>query len=157
MSDPTVRRWLMEHTPLEPTLLEGAGFDALVAERVATVARGDASAYIDALATSWRGVLLAIGAVLIARAASIYLLVPASNLLAETISARWQHVLVWGGLRGALALALALSLDSTIPSRDKVLDLTFGVVIFSILVQGLTIKALLRLLGLADDQHPKAD
>jgi chemotaxis protein methyltransferase WspC len=52
MSDPTVRRWLMEHTPLEPTLLEGAGFDALVAERVATVARGDASAYIDALASS---------------------------------------------------------------------------------------------------------
>lgn len=113
--------------------------------------------HIDALAHSWGGILLAIAAVLIARAASVYLLVPASNLFAERISARWQHVLVWGGLRGALALALALSLDSTIPSRDKVLDLTFGVVVFSILVQGLTIKALLRILGLADGQHPKAD
>jgi len=61
-------------------------------------------------------------------------------------------VIVWGGLRGALALALALSLDSTFPERDRVLDLTFGVVVFSILVQGLTVKPLLRILGLANRQ-----
>jgi CPA1 family monovalent cation:H+ antiporter len=57
---------------------------------------------------------------------------------------------VWGGLRGALALALALSLDSKFPARGIVLDITFGVVIFSILIQGLTIKPLLRVLRLAD-------
>jgi len=55
----------------------------------------------------------------------------------------------WGGLRGALALALALSLDSTFPQRGRVLDLTFCVVEFSILVQGLTIKSLLKILRLA--------
>jgi CPA1 family monovalent cation:H+ antiporter len=59
-------------------------------------------------------------------------------------------VIVWGGLRGSLALALALSLDSAFPDRARLLNLTFGVVIFSILVQGITMKPLLRILGLAD-------
>lgn len=49
MSYPAVRRWLMEHTSLEPSLLEGAGFDALVAERVAAVDGASESAYIAAL------------------------------------------------------------------------------------------------------------
>lgn len=48
-----------------------------------------------------------------------------------------QHVLWWDGLRGALALALALSLPSTLPLRDEVVAVTFGVVAFSIIVQGL--------------------
>jgi CPA1 family monovalent cation:H+ antiporter len=88
--------------------------------------------------------------VLIGRSLSAYLLGPASNVFAENIPIRWQHVMVWGGLRGALALALALSLDNTFPYRDRILDLTFGVVVFSILLQGLTVKPLLRVLGLAD-------
>ena len=106
--------------------------------------------HIDALVRSWRPVLFAIGAVLLGRALSVYLLVPASNLLEEKIPGRWQHVIVWGGLRGALALALALSLDNNFPERSRILDLTFGVVVFSILVQGLTIKPLLRVLKLAN-------
>jgi CPA1 family monovalent cation:H+ antiporter len=106
--------------------------------------------HVDALAQAWRPVLFAIAAVLIGRSVSIYLLVPVSNIFAKSIPVRWQHVMVWGGLRGALALALALSLDNTFPYRDRVLDLTFGVVVFSILVQGLTMKPLLRVLGLAD-------
>ena len=108
--------------------------------------------HIDALAQAWRPVLFAIAAVLIGRSLSVYLLVPVNNLFAERISIRWQHVMVWGGLRGALALALALSLDNTFPYRGRVLDLTFGVVVFSILAQGLTMKPLLRVLGLADGQ-----
>jgi CPA1 family monovalent cation:H+ antiporter len=106
--------------------------------------------HIGALAHAWRPVLFAIAAVLTGRALSVYLLVPLSNLFAESIPFPWQHVTVWGGLRGALALALALSLDTTFPYRDRILDLTFGVVVFSILVQGLTMKPLLRILGLAD-------
>ncbi len=107
---------------------------------------------VDSLLHSWRPVLLAVGAVLVGRALSVYLLVPVSNAITEKIPLAWQHVIVWGGLRGALALALALSLDSTFPDRARVLDLTFGVVIFSILVQGLTVKPLLRVLGLAHGQ-----
>jgi len=106
--------------------------------------------HINALAHAWRPILFAIAAVMIGRSLSVYFLVPVSNLFAEKIPFRWQHVIVWGGLRGALALALALSLDNTFPYRDRVLDLTFGVVVFSILAQGLTMKPLLRVLGLAD-------
>jgi CPA1 family monovalent cation:H+ antiporter len=109
--------------------------------------------HVDALAHSWSPILLSVGAVLVGRALSVYLLVPVSNFFGDKIPLNWQHVIVWGGLRGALALALALSLDSTFPERGQVLDLTFGVVVFSILVQGLTIKPLLKMLGLADGAH----
>jgi CPA1 family monovalent cation:H+ antiporter len=111
--------------------------------------------HINTLVYSWRPILLAVAAVLIGRAVSVYSLVPASNLLAQKIPMRWQHVIVWGGLRGALALALALSLDNTVPGRDNILNLTFGVVVFSILVQGLTLKPLLKILGLRNGQLTK--
>jgi len=106
--------------------------------------------HIDSLLRAWRPVLFAVLAVLAGRALSVYLLIPVSNLFAQKIPSRWQNVIVWAGLRGALALALVLSLDNTIPDRRRLLDLTFGVVVFSILVQGLTIKPLLRLLGLSN-------
>lgn len=105
---------------------------------------------IDSLAHAWGPVFFAILAVLVGRSLSVYLLVPVSNVFAERIPFRWQHIIVWGGLRGALALALALSLENTFPYRNQLLDLTFGVVIFSILIQGLTMKPLLRISGLAD-------
>jgi CPA1 family monovalent cation:H+ antiporter len=106
--------------------------------------------HIGALLHAWRPLLFAIAAVLIGRALSVYTLVPLSNLFATRIPFRWQHVAVWGGLRGALALALALSLDSTLPYRAQILDMTFGVVIFSILVQGLTMKPFLKMLKIAN-------
>ena len=107
--------------------------------------------HVGSLAHSYRLVLLAVVAVLIGRAISVYLLVPVTNTIAEKIPRTWQHVLFWGGLRGALALALALSLDNSFPDRSRVLDLTFGVVVFSILVQALTIKPLVKILGLAPE------
>jgi CPA1 family monovalent cation:H+ antiporter len=112
--------------------------------------------HLASLAGAWRPVLLVIGVVLAGRVVSVYPLVQLSNLFAERIPTRWQHVIVWGGLRGSLALALVLSLDGTFPYREQIRDLTFGVVVFSILVQGLTIKPLLRVLGLADADEPQA-
>jgi monovalent cation:H+ antiporter, CPA1 family len=106
------------------------------------------------LLRNWTLVALAVGAVLVGRVLSVYLLVPLSNRFAEKIPLRWQLVVVWGGLRGALALALALSFPATFPYREQILDLTFGVVIFSIVIQGLTIKPLLRLLNLANGHNP---
>jgi hypothetical protein len=50
--------------------------------------------HLDALAHSWRPVLFAIAAVLIGRSLFVYLLVPASNMFAEDIPIRWQHVSV---------------------------------------------------------------
>lgn len=106
--------------------------------------------HVRQLLQNWASVALAVGAVLLGRVLSVYLLVPLSNRFVEKIPLSWQHVAVWSGLRGALALALALSLPSTFPYREQILDLTFGVVIFSIVMQGLTIKPLLRLLKLAN-------
>ncbi|MGH9513393.1 MAG: Na+/H+ antiporter [Terriglobales bacterium] len=96
---------------------------------------------------AWRATLLTIAAVLVARVLVVYGLVPLSNLRPPKIPVRWQHVLVWGGMRGALSLALALSLYRDFPYRDQLLTMTFGVVAFTIIVQGITIKPLLRLLG----------
>jgi len=56
-------------------------------------------------------------------------------------------VLVWGGLRGGLSVALALSLPATMP-RELLVGLTYVVVVFSIIGQGLTIEPLVRWLGL---------
>lgn len=63
-------------------------------------------------------------------------------------------VLTWGGLRGGISVALALSLKSTLGHQDPhayevILDLTYTVVVFSIVVQGLTMKAVLQRLGLS--------
>lgn len=97
------------------------------------------------LLKEWQLVLLAIGAVLLGRIIAVYVLTPVSNIFKESVTLRWQHVLMWGGLHGALSLALALSIAPGTPLRGLLLTLTFGVVAFSIIVQGLTIKPLLRL------------
>ena len=103
---------------------------------------------IGTLFRDWRATLLAIATVVLGRALSVYGLVPISNLFGRKISLRWQHVMVAGGIRGALALALALSLARTLPHREQILAMTFGVVAFTIIVQGLAIKPLLRILGM---------
>ena len=94
------------------------------------------------------GVLLvSIALVLLGRGLVVY---PLSLLFLRSrwaISFREQHVLWWGGLRGALGLALALSLPPTLPLRHEIVVVTFGVVAFSVVVQGLTMPLLLRRLG----------
>jgi len=104
---------------------------------------------IGTLLHVWRATLLAIAVVVFGRILSVYGLVAISNLFTARIPLRWQHVLVGGGIRGALSLALALSLTSTFPYREQILAMTFGIVGFTIVVQGLAIKPLLRVLGLA--------
>jgi monovalent cation:H+ antiporter, CPA1 family len=105
--------------------------------------------HIRQLLNVWSLVLFAVLAVVLGRAASVYGLVPISNRFSERIPWPWQHVMVWGGLHGSLSLALALSLGRGFPHGETVLPLTFGVVAFSIIVQGLTIGPLIRFLGLA--------
>lgn len=108
---------------------------------------------MGSLLQAWKPTLLAIGMVLLGRMLSVYALTPIGNRMSEAIPLRWQHVLVWGGLRGALSLALALSLSSSFPYRAQILVMTFGVVAFTIVVQGLTIKPLLRALRIATSQE----
>ncbi|CAN5864419.1 hypothetical protein BH18ACI4_BH18ACI4_28340 [soil metagenome] len=93
-----------------------------------------------------RFILWAVLAMTVARAITIYGLFPISNRLTEPVSHRWQHVLLWGGLRGSLSIALVLSLPLAIPGRVQLVAMTFGAVTFSLLAQGLTISPLLTAL-----------
>ena len=71
-----------------------------------------------------------------------------------------HSLMVWSGLRGAIAVALALSLTERSSAFDSVRALVYGVVLLSILVQGTTIGPLARLLlkdGDPDPQKPEAD
>ena len=88
--------------------------------------------------------LLAIGLVVIGRALAVYPLCLLFLRSRWAVPWRHQHVLWWGGLRGALALALALSLPRSLMLRDEMVIATLGVVTFSVLVQGLTMPLLLR-------------
>ena len=53
-------------------------------------------------------------------------------------------VLTWGGLRGGISVALALSLPEAIAAKPIILSATYGVVVFSIIVQGLTVKSVVQ-------------
>jgi Na+:H+ antiporter len=100
------------------------------------------------LAAAWSAVLWAIAAVLAARVAVIWGLGWLIDRLGEPVPARWRLVLFWGGLRGAISLALALSLPAALGAdRDLLVVMTYGVVLFTLLVQGVTMRPLLDRVG----------
>jgi CPA1 family monovalent cation:H+ antiporter len=96
----------------------------------------------------WLPVLVAVVAVTLGRAAAIYPLCAIFSRSRLKVDSRHQHILFWGGLRGALALALALALPEDLPHHDAIISLTFAVVAFSVFAQGLTLTPLLRRLKL---------
>jgi len=93
---------------------------------------------------------LAILLVLAGRALSIYPLSVLFRWSRWRLEPRFQHTLFWGGLRGALALALALAVPAEVPERNAIILTAFVVVAFSILIQGLTMPWLIGRLQLAD-------
>ena len=102
-----------------------------------------------ALASSWEMILAAIVAMLVARAGAVYLLVPLVGGIAraEPMDRNALAAVAWGGLRGAIAAALVLSLGAQPFSAVFVVVVT-GVILFSVLGQGLTLEKLARALGL---------
>jgi CPA1 family monovalent cation:H+ antiporter len=95
----------------------------------------------------WGPVCFAIVLVTLGRAVAIYPLCAVFARSRLKVDLGNQHMLFWGGLRGALALALALSLPDALPHQNDIVVITFAVVAFSVFVQGLTIPLLLRRLG----------
>ncbi len=91
--------------------------------------------------------LIGIAVTILARAASIYPLSLIFSRSSLRISPRHQHILFWAGLRGALALGLALGLPANLMNRDAIVTVAFAVVAFSIIVQGMTIKPVMRRCG----------
>jgi len=99
------------------------------------------------LASVWVAACLAILLVTLGRAVAVYPCCSLFSRSARRVPVRHQHVLFWGGLRGALALALALGLPAEIPAREQIITVSFAVAAFSIFAQGLTMKPLLRRWG----------
>lgn len=87
---------------------------------------------------------------LLGRALAVYPLTLAFRATRLRLPGTYQHVLVWGGLRGAIALALALAVPASVPEQGQIVVLAFGVVAFSILAQGLSIPPILRRWRLVD-------
>jgi CPA1 family monovalent cation:H+ antiporter len=122
-------------------------FIAFIANSIVFLLIGIAVAGIQFGALGAPALGVSICLVLLARALAVY---PLSLCLSHSrfsVSIAEQHILWWGGLRGALGLALALSLPVSLPYHDEILIATFGVVCFSVVLQGLTMPLLLRRLG----------
>ncbi len=107
---------------------------------------GMSEAHLGLLAVVHAAVV-AIVAVLFGRAVSLYACCALFVGSSHKVEARHQHILFWGGLRGALALALALGLPVGLPRRVELIRVAFAVVAFSVVVQGLTLTPLLRRFG----------
>lgn len=87
-------------------------------------------------------------AVLVSRILVVYGICPFVATKSLPIPYRWRHLLAWGGLRGALVMAMALSLPIDFPEREAIINLTIGVVLFTLLVPGLTMGPLVKMLGM---------
>ncbi len=112
---------------------------------------------ITELPAEWFAVGVAVAAILLARLLVVYGLGTVHGWFQpeRRIPTRYKHVMYWGGLRGAISVGLALSLvaysnvlDAGLIARLQLM--TFGVVLFTLLVQGLTIERLIRRMGLAE-------
>ncbi len=100
-------------------------------------------------------ILVAVVTVLLSRAMIMYATTAVYSRLSpkRQILMPFRHVMFWGGLRGAISLALALSLNGNVFGADFALELrvmTFGVVLFTLLVQGTTIEGLIKRLKLSE-------
>ena len=99
---------------------------------------------LQVLIDNWQAIGVAILAILGVRALSIY----GFSAFGKDIPPKWKHVLYWGGLRGAIVLALALSIPTDFPEREGLIAMAFGAVLFTLLVQGFSMDALVRKMGL---------
>lgn len=97
---------------------------------------------------------VALLAVLVSRAVVVYGLGVLVSRHNHVVPRAFRHVLFWGGLRGAISLALVLSLPATFPEREMLRVMTFGVVLFTLLAQGTTMSVVMRRLGLV--RHDEA-
>jgi len=87
-------------------------------------------------------------AVLVSRAVIVYGLCPLLSSKKNPLPYSWRHVLFWGGLRGSLSMAMALSLPNNFPMRETVVISTFGIVLFTLLIPGLSVEPLIKRLRL---------
>ena len=112
---------------------------------------------LGTLVDSAGAIALGVVGILAGRAIVVYaMLGGASHVVAamgrgSAVPSAWLHVLFWAGLRGAIAVGLALSLPVDLPERAHLQGIVFGITLFTLLVQGATTGLLLRRLGVHAD------
>jgi len=90
--------------------------------------------------------------VMLSRMIVVYPIVQLNNLInKEKISFSWTHVLFWGGLKGSIPIALVVGLPMDFPLRSLFLTAAFAIVLVSLIVQGLSMRPLVKRLGLSTD------
>ncbi|HEY0874313.1 MAG TPA: sodium:proton antiporter [Vicinamibacterales bacterium] len=94
-------------------------------------------------------ILLAVIALHLGRAVAVYLCFGALHLSGEGVPWRWQHVMVFGNVKGALSMAAVLALPQGIPYRDRLIAIVFGVTLVTLLTQALPFRRFLTWLGVA--------
>jgi CPA1 family monovalent cation:H+ antiporter len=111
------------------------------------------TASLGSLIASGGAVLVSIAIVFAARVLVVAgppLLLRLSRRVQAVTSRAERAVLIWGGLRGALTITLALALPAGFPERQLLIAMAFGVVLFTLVVQGITLSLLVRRVGLAE-------
>ena len=103
---------------------------------------------LDSLLASWKAILVAYAAVVAGRGVVVYGVSALLRFTSERIPWSWSGVLTWSGLRGAISMVLVLGLAEDFPHREMLVNMTFGVVVLSIVFQGLTMAPLLKRLGI---------
>ena len=138
-----------------PHVLAAWEFFAFVANSFVFLLIGTQLVGVPISRLGWVTAAIAILLVLAGRAVAVY---PLSNLFHATklrVPFGFQNVLFWGGLRGALGLALALTVPASVPERGPIILSAFVVVAFSIFVQGLTMPWLVERLGLTRSERSR--
>ncbi|MGB0712635.1 MAG: cation:proton antiporter [Gammaproteobacteria bacterium] len=134
-------------------------FNAYVADSALFLITG-VTVTLAMFADRWIAILIAIGAVLLSRVLGVFGIVPLLGRLpgVKPIDRRYQAVMVWGGLRGAVTLALALSIPAELDYWYTIQSVAYGVVIWTLFVQAPSMASMLRRLGLSekprDGAHP---
>ena len=137
-------------------VLEFWEFAAFLANSLVFLLIGSALATIDFAREGIFALTLVVALALLGRAVAVYPVCLAFLRSRWAIPLNQQHLMWWGGLRGALALALALALPADLPRRDDILISAFAVVAFSVIVQGLTAPLALKALRLTPRRKPAA-
>ena len=113
------------------------------------------SSNLAALVASAGPVLVSIVSVVFARVVVVMIppeLLRLTRRINVVTSKGERAVLIWGGLRGALTITLALALPSDIAHRQLLIAMAFGVVLFTLLIQGVTLSQVIKRTGLAQSK-----
>jgi monovalent cation:H+ antiporter, CPA1 family len=130
---------------VKPVLIETWEFFGLVANSLLFILLG-LSIDLLSLLDDLNLILITVVVVLLARAAGVYTLVPITTRLFRLpeIALPERHIMWWGGLKGGLAIAIVLSIPETLPGRDLLINLTLGVVLFTLIVNAWSIRPLMH-------------